>query len=79
MCKDRGADGAGPHSEAGGQLAGHLRVAGQVLPEAALVDVELAAHRTRVVRAPTLGCTNVKVINVVFFKRLTLQNEDFLM
>ena len=50
-----GADGAGPHPEAGGQLARHLGVAGQVLPEAALVHVELAAHRARVVRAPTLG------------------------
>ena len=50
-----GADGAGPHPEAGGQLARHLGVAGQVLPEAALVHVELAAHRARMVRVASLG------------------------
>ena len=32
MSEDGGADGAGPHPEAGGELAGHLGVAAQVLP-----------------------------------------------
>ena len=55
MSEDGGADGAGPHPEAGGELAGHLGVAAQVLPQAALVHVELSAHRTRVVRTPPLS------------------------
>ena len=46
MREDRGTDSAGPHPEAGGKLAGHLGVARQVLPQAALVHVELAAHGT---------------------------------
>ena len=54
--EDRGADAAGPHPEAGGQLRGHLRVTRQMLPQAALIHVELAAHGARVVGAPTLGC-----------------------
>ncbi len=57
MREDGGADGAGPHPEAGSQLAGHLRVAAEVLAEAALVNVELPAHRTRVVGASPLSCT----------------------
>ena len=40
--------------EAGGQLARHLGVAGQVLPQAALIHVELATHRARMVGAPSL-------------------------
>ena len=54
MGEDCGADGARPHAQTGGELAGHLRVAGQVLPQAALVHVELAAHGARVVGAPSL-------------------------
>jgi len=61
MGEDGGADGAGPHPEAGGQLAAHLGVAAQVLPQATLVHVELPAHRTRVVRAPPLRCKKVNV------------------
>ena len=56
MREDCGADAAGPHPERGGELAGHLGVARQVLPQAALVHVELPAHGTRVVRAAALGC-----------------------
>ena len=55
MSEDSSAHRAGPHPEAGGELAGHLWVAGQVLPQAALVHVELAAHGARVVGAATLG------------------------
>ena len=55
MSEDRGADTAGPHPQGGGELAGHLGVAGQVLPQAALIHIELAAHGARVVGAPTLG------------------------
>ena len=54
MGEDCGADGARPHAQTGGELAGHLWVAGQVLPQAALVHVELAAHGARVVGAPSL-------------------------
>ena len=54
VCEYGGADGAGPHPEAGGQLARHLGVAGQVLPQAALVHVELPTDRTRVVRTSSL-------------------------
>ena len=54
VSEDRGADAAGPHPEGGGQLAGHLRVTGQVLPQAALVNIELPAHWTRVVRTSSL-------------------------
>ncbi len=57
MREDGGADGAGPHPEAGSQLAGHLRVAAEVLAEAALVNVELPAHGARVVGASPLSCT----------------------
>ena len=56
MSEDCSADAAGPHPEGGGELAGHLGVARQVLPQAALVHVELPAHGTRVVRAAALGC-----------------------
>ena len=56
MREDGCADAAGPHPERGGELAGHLGVARQVLPQAPLVHVELPAHRTRVVRAAALGC-----------------------
>ena len=56
MREDGGADTAGPHPEGGGELAGHLGVARQVLPQAALVHVKLPAHGTRVVRAAALGC-----------------------
>jgi len=52
--EDCGADGARPHAQTGGELAGHLWVAGQVLPQAALVHVELAAHGARVVGAASL-------------------------
>ena len=55
MREDGGADAAGPHPEAGGELAGHLGVAAEVLPQAALVHVELTAHRAGVVRATSLG------------------------
>ena len=54
MGEDCGADGARPHAQTGGELAGHLWVAGQVLPQAALVHVELAAHGARVVGAASL-------------------------
>lgn len=47
------ADAARPHPEAAAELAG-LGVACQVLPEATLVDVVLAAHRARVVRCAPL-------------------------
>ena len=49
------ADVAGPHPERGRQLTGHFRVTSEVLPEASFVDVELAAHRTRVVGGAALG------------------------
>ena len=55
MGEDCGADAAGPHAEGGGQLRGHLRVTSQVLPQTALIHIELAAHGARVVGAPTLG------------------------
>ena len=55
MSEDGGADAAGPHPQGGGELAGHLRVAGQVLPQTALVDVELPAHRARVVGTASLS------------------------
>ena len=61
MSEDGCADTAGPHPEGGGELAGHLGVAGQVLPQAALVNVELPADRTRVVRTASLGC---KILDV---------------
>jgi hypothetical protein len=54
MGEDSCADGAGPHPEAGGELAGHLGVTAEVLPEAPLVHVELPAYRTRVIRAAPL-------------------------
>lgn len=44
---------ARPHPERAGQLAG-LGVTRQVLPQAALVDVVLAAHWARVIRSPPL-------------------------
>ncbi len=50
------ADGTGPHPEAGRELRRHLGVAGQVLPQAALVHVELPAHRAGVICVPPLGC-----------------------
>jgi hypothetical protein len=53
--EDCRADVARPHPERGGQLAGHLRMAGQVLAQAPLVHVELAAHGARVVGRSTLG------------------------
>jgi hypothetical protein len=56
MGEDSCADGAGPHPEAGGELAGHLGVTAEVLPEAPLVHIELPAHRTRVIRASPLRC-----------------------
>jgi hypothetical protein len=56
MGEDSCADGAGPHSEAGCELAGHLGVAAEVLPEAPLVHIEFPAHRTRVIRASPLCC-----------------------
>ena len=49
MCEDSCTDCAGPHPETGGQLAGHLRMAGQMLPQAALIHIELAADRTRMI------------------------------
>ena len=55
MSEDGCADTAGPHPEGGGELAGHLGVARQVLPQAALVHVELPAHRARVVRTASLS------------------------
>ena len=54
MCEDSCADGAGPHPEAGRELACHLGVAGEVLPQTALIHVELATHRARVVGTPSL-------------------------
>ena len=63
VSEDRGADTAGPHPQGGGQLAGHLRVTSQVLPQAALVNVELAAHRTRVVSTASLGWQNINISN----------------
>jgi hypothetical protein len=53
--EDGGADVAGPHPEGGGQLTGHFRVASQMLPEAAFVDVELSADGARVIGRTTLG------------------------
>lgn len=41
-------------AEATGRAAGCPRVGQQVLPQASLVDVVLAAHRTRMVRDPAL-------------------------
>lgn len=43
----------GPHSQAARQLG--LRMAGQVLPQGALVHVVLPTHRAGVVRRPPLG------------------------
>ncbi len=56
MGEDSCADSAGPHPEAGCELAGHLWVTAEVLPEAPLVHIELPAHRTRVIRASPLCC-----------------------
>ena len=56
MSEDSSADTAGPHPQGGGELAGHLGVAGQVLPQTALVHVELPAHGAGVVRTASLGC-----------------------
>lgn len=47
------ANGTGPHPQPTRQLC--LRMAGQVLPEGALVHVVLPADRARVVRRPPLG------------------------
>lgn len=44
---------ARPHPEARAKLTG-LRMAGQMLPKATLVDVVLPAHWTRVVGGPSL-------------------------
>ena len=55
MSEDGCADTAGPHPEGGGQLARHLGVAGQVLPQAALVHVELPADRAGVVGTASLS------------------------
>ena len=56
MGEDGSTDTAGPHPQGGGELAGHLGVAGQVLPQTALVHVELPAHGAGVVRTASLGC-----------------------
>ena len=56
MGEDGSTDTAGPHPQGGGELTGHLGVAGQVLPQTALVHVELPAHRAGVVRTASLGC-----------------------
>ena len=53
--EDGRAHSAGPHSERRCDLAGHLRVAGQVLPQATLVHVKLAAHRAWMVGVSALG------------------------
>ena len=54
MGEDSSANGAGPHPETGGELACHLRVASQVLPQAPLIHIELSTHRTGVVCASSL-------------------------
>lgn len=48
MGEDGLTDGAGPHPEGGGELRG-LWVAGEVLPEGALVDIVLPADGAGVV------------------------------
>ena len=55
MGEDGSANRAGPHPEAGGQLVAHLWVAGQMLPQAPLIHVELATHRAGVVGTPPFG------------------------
>ena len=62
MGEDGSADRAGPHPEAGGELADHLWVASQVLPQAPLIHIELSTHRTRVVCAAPLCWVAVKSI-----------------
>lgn len=69
MCEDSSAHRAGPHPEAGGKLAGHLRVASQVLPQAPLIHIELSTHRTRVVCAASLCWVAVKSITADFVCR----------
>jgi len=61
--EDRWTDTARPHTQCGRESRGRrrrqlprvLRVAGDVLAQAALVHVKLSAHRTRVVGASALG------------------------
>lgn len=55
MCEDRVADRARPHTQGGGELR-RLRVTREMLPQAALVDVVLPAHRARVGGRAALGC-----------------------
>ncbi len=56
MGKDRGADGARPHPEGRGELAGHLGVTCQMLSKATLIDVKLAANWTWVICLPPFSC-----------------------
>lgn len=53
MREHRLADAARPHPEAAAELA-RFGVAGEVLPQAALVDVVLPADGARVVGGPSL-------------------------
>ena len=69
MGEDCSADRAGPHSEAGGELAGHLWVASQVLPQAPLIHIELSTHGTRVVCAASLCWEAGKSITADFIYR----------
>ena len=69
MGEDSSANGAGPHPETGGELACHLRVASQVLPQAPLIHIELSTHRTRVVCAASLCWVAVKSITADFICR----------
>ena len=69
VSEDSSADTAGPHPQGGRQLARHLRVAGQVLPEAPLVHVELPAHRTRMVGAASLGWQKLKSVKTELSSR----------
>ena len=64
VSEDGCANTAGPHPQGGGELAGHLRVAGQVLPQAALVHVELPAHRARVVRTASLSWETSRLVKL---------------
>lgn len=53
MCEDSLTDRTGPHPKGGRKLRG-LRMTGQMLPQASLVNVMLATYRARVVRRPPL-------------------------
>ena len=62
--EDGRTDGAGPHAQRRRDVR-RLRMGGQMFAEAALVDVVLAAHRTRVRRRPPLHRT---ATHLFFFK-----------